>query len=119
MTGRYGTLGEVYYVERDYWPLNTALYVLDYKGHHPLMVCYALRSLLKGVITQKAAVPGVDRNVLHAMPIVWPTVRLQDAFVEVVRDHQSQKRILEETNQKLTQARDLLLPRLISGEIAV
>ncbi len=24
VTGRYGTLGEVFYIEEDYWPLNTA-----------------------------------------------------------------------------------------------
>lgn len=25
VTGRYGTIGDVYYIDRDYWPLNTAL----------------------------------------------------------------------------------------------
>lgn len=32
VTGRCGTLGEVHYIEEDYWPLNTALYVEDFKG---------------------------------------------------------------------------------------
>ena len=32
ITGRYGTLGEVFYVDEDYWPLNTSLYVTDFKG---------------------------------------------------------------------------------------
>jgi type I restriction enzyme, S subunit len=54
VTGRYGTLGEVYYIEGDYWPLNTALYVVDYKGHHPLMVFYLLKLLLKGIIAEWA-----------------------------------------------------------------
>ena len=27
VTGRYGTLGEVFFVQQDFWPLNTALYV--------------------------------------------------------------------------------------------
>ena len=31
VTGRYGTLGEVFYTEEDYWPLNTTLYVRDFK----------------------------------------------------------------------------------------
>lgn len=119
VTGRYGTLGEVYYIESDYWPLNTALYVLDYKGHHPLMVFHLLKVLLKGIITEKAAVPGVDRNVLHAMPVMWPPRKLQEAFVEIVREYQDQLQVLKEMNQKLAQARDLLLPRLMSGEIEV
>ena len=40
VTGRYGTLGQVYYIDRDYWPLNTALYVTDFKGSPPLFVLH-------------------------------------------------------------------------------
>ena len=35
VTGRYGTLGEVFYLDTDFWPLNTALYVRDFKGNEP------------------------------------------------------------------------------------
>lgn len=38
--GRYGTLGDVHYVTEDYWPLNTALYVRDFKGNDPRFVSY-------------------------------------------------------------------------------
>jgi restriction endonuclease S subunit len=30
VTGRYGTVGEVFFVDSDYWPLNTTLYVKDF-----------------------------------------------------------------------------------------
>ncbi len=119
VTGRYGTLGEVYFVENEYWPLNTALYVSDFKGHDPLFVFQMLKSLLRGVGTQKAAVPGVDRNVLHTMPVVWPPAALRQAFVETVRDYRRQIRILTAMSDKLGEARDLLLPRVMSGEVAV
>jgi type I restriction enzyme, S subunit len=119
VTGRYGTLGEVYYVEGEYWPLNTALYVSAFQGTHPVMALYLLKFLLKGIITEKAAVPGLDRNVLHAMSVTWPARQLRTDFVEIVSDFQSQSRVLEVMNQKLAQARDLLLPRLMNGEIAV
>ena len=33
VTGRSGTIGKVHYVEGGYWPLNTALYVTDFKGN--------------------------------------------------------------------------------------
>lgn len=119
VTGRYGTLGQVYYVERDYWPLNTALYVVDFQNTQPIMAFHLLRTLLKGFITEKAAVPGVDRNVLHALPVIWPPPNLQKDFVDVVSDCHGQVRALREMNAKLAQARDLLLPRLINGVIAV
>ena len=35
ITGRYGTLGLVFYVTEDFWPLNTTLYVRDFKGNNP------------------------------------------------------------------------------------
>ena len=35
VTGRYGTIGQVFYVTEDFWPLNTTLYVRDFKGNDP------------------------------------------------------------------------------------
>jgi type I restriction enzyme S subunit len=66
VTGRYGTLGEVFYISEDYWPHNTALYVKDFKGNCPRFVAYFLRNSLRNYQSDKAAVPGIDRNVLHA-----------------------------------------------------
>jgi type I restriction enzyme S subunit len=45
VTGRYGTLGDVYYIASDFWPLNTALYVRDFKGNEPRFVAALLESL--------------------------------------------------------------------------
>ena len=72
MPGRYGTLGEVFYLEEDYWPLNTALYVTDFKGNHPRFVAYFLESVLRNYQSDKAAVPGVNRNVLHELKVRCP-----------------------------------------------
>jgi type I restriction enzyme, S subunit len=69
VTGRYGTIGEVYYLDEPYWPLNTALYAVDFKGNLPRYVAYLLEATLKNYQSEKAAVPGVDRNVLHAIKV--------------------------------------------------
>lgn len=37
-TGRSGSLGKVQYVEGRCWPLNTSLYVKDFKGNNPRYV---------------------------------------------------------------------------------
>ena len=65
VTGRYGTIGKVFYSERDFWPLNTTLYVKDFKGNHPEFVYYFLKTLDYLQYSDKAAVPGVNRNHLH------------------------------------------------------
>lgn len=69
VTGRYGTLGEVYFVEGKYWPHNTALYVKDFKGNDPRYIYYLLSCLGRIRTSDKSAVPGVNRNELHEMVI--------------------------------------------------
>jgi type I restriction enzyme S subunit len=72
VTGRYGTLGQVFYVEEDFWPLNTTLFVKDFKGNNPLFVSYLLQTLQMGDHNDKSAVPGVNRNSLHIIPVGKP-----------------------------------------------
>lgn len=84
VTGRYGTIGEVFYVEEPYWPLNTALYVVDFKGNDPRFAAYLLRNLLKNYKSEKAAVPGVDRNVLHLLKVRTTERREQERIVAVL-----------------------------------
>lgn len=82
--GRYGTLGEVHYVTEDYWPLNTALYVRDFKGNDPRFVSYFLRSLDFSAYSDKAAVPGLNRNDLHTEQISLPPIDEQRAIANVL-----------------------------------
>jgi len=84
VTGRYGTLGEVFYLEEDYWPLNTALYVIDFKGNSPKFISYFLRNTLKHYQSDKAAVPGVNRNVLHKLKVLCPRKEGQVPIVNIL-----------------------------------
>ena len=54
-----------------------------------------------------------------AKETLLPTPDLCTAFGKIAKDNQLQMFYLEEQNTKLAQARDLLLPRLMNGEIAV
>lgn len=69
VTGRYGTLGEMYYVDGKYWPHNTALYVTTFKENDPKYVYYLLSCLGRIHTSDKSAVPGVNRNELHEMAV--------------------------------------------------
>ena len=62
VTGRYGTIGQVFYIESDFWPLNTTLYVHDFKGNDPKFVQYFLKTFDFYAYTDKAAVPGINRR---------------------------------------------------------
>jgi len=87
VTGRYGTLGEVFYLEQDYWPHNTALYVVDFKGTHPRFASYFLTNVLRDYQSDKAAVPGVDRNVLHEIKVRLPDEKSQVTIAETLQNY--------------------------------
>lgn len=99
VTGRYGTIGEVFYLEEDYWPLNTALYVIDFKGNDPKFSAYFLRNVLKGYQSEKAAVPGVDRNVLHEIKVRAPSHALQLRIAEILSTYDD---LIENNRRRMT-----------------
>ena len=84
VTGRYGTIGEVFYIEEDFWPLNTTLYVRDFKGSVPRFVAFALKALDFYAYSDKGAVPGVNRNDLHEARILWPPIPEQRAIADLL-----------------------------------
>ena len=82
--GRYGTLGEPYYVNGKYWPHNTSLYVTDFKGNSPKYVYYLLKCLGDIKTSDKSTVPGVNRNELHEMSVPFVTIREQQDKIAAV-----------------------------------
>jgi len=102
VTGRYGTLGQVFFVASDYWPLNTSLYVQDFKGNDPRFVSYFLGTLNFGSQNAAGAVPGVNRNHLHAIEVRIPPLSIQQritgilsAYDELIENSQRRIKILE------------------------
>ena len=108
VTGRYGTLGEVFYIAQDYWPLNTALYVVDFKGNHPRFVAYFLQNVLRNYQSDKAAVPGVNRNDLHDMKVRLTDLQSQEriasvlsAYDDLIENNRRRIALLEEAARQL------------------
>ena len=84
VTGRYGTLGVMYYVDGKYWPHNTALYVATFKGNDPKYIYYLLSCLGRIRTSDKSAVPGVNRNELHEMAVPAITDKDQQKKIAAV-----------------------------------
>ncbi|HEY5472648.1 MAG TPA: hypothetical protein VIK32_05590, partial [Candidatus Limnocylindrales bacterium] len=66
-----------------------------------------------------AAQPNANAKVLSAAEILVPPPSIQRVFHGSVEPVMDQREVLQLQNQQLRAARDLLLPRLMSGEIAV
>lgn len=79
--GRYGSTDAVFFIESDFWPHNTALFVTDFQGNRPRWCYFVLRTISKADHSGKSAVPGVDRKDLYEIEVAVPPVGEQDAIV--------------------------------------
>ena len=119
VTGRSGSLGTVMYVSTDFWPLNTTLWVKEFKKASPLFATFLLRAMKLEGYNGGAAVPTLNRNDVHKVDVLCPPAHLVNEFEAQVESSFKQVDKLKEYNEKLAQARDLLLPKLMSGELAL
>lgn len=101
VTGRYGTIGQVFFVEQDFWPLNTTLYVRDFKGNDPKFISYFLRTLDFSAYSDKAAVPGLNRNHLHEASVALPELNVQKTIAACLGSLDDRIALLRETNSTL------------------
>lgn len=84
ITGRSGSIGHVQYVDTPFWPLNTTLYVKDFKGNDPRFVFYLLQHLRLKQYAGGSTVPSLDRKVLRKIAVDLPPLREQQRIVDVL-----------------------------------
>lgn len=84
--GRKGVVGSVYFIEEDYWPHDTSLWVKDFRGNYPRFVYYFFKSVAPQIARMDvgSANPTLNRNHVHPMPIVWPPLAEQKAIAAVL-----------------------------------
>jgi len=83
--GRSGaSFGVVSYSEQDFWPLNTALYVIDFHGNHPRFAYYFLKSIDFSRFNSGSAQPSLNRNYIHPIRITVPPFDEQTAIAELL-----------------------------------
>ena len=84
VTGRYGTIGEVFLITEQFWPLNTTLYVRDFHGNDPGYVYYLLQRFNFDIFSGKSGVPGVNRNDLHVESVTLPAEEVEQRAIATV-----------------------------------
>ena len=82
--GRSGSLGGGQWVDSDFWPLNTTLWVRDFRGNHARWVYYLLRSLDFSRFNAGSGVPTLNRNHLSEVLVPVPPLRDQVAIAQVL-----------------------------------
>ncbi len=115
IVGRKGTVGSLYWEDQPFFPIDTVFYV---KTDQPLTYCYyLLKTLGLEDMNTDGAVPGLNRGNAYRLPVVIPDTSVLNAFNEITAALRVTMFANEQQAQTLTQLRDTLLPRLISGQL--
>ena len=100
VTGRSGTLGKVYYVLEDYWPLNTTLFSVDTHGNNVIYLKYLLEAFELERFTEGAGVPTLNRNIVHEKEIINAPLELQQQFASFVLQIDKSKFVVQKSLEK-------------------
>lgn len=115
IVGRKGNVGSVHWCDVPFYPIDTVYFVRTNLPLH--YVFFNLKR--QHFINNDAAVPGLNRNQAYALHFLVPSDDALGRFVELCEPIFKQVRVLTAKNANLRATRDLLLPKLISGELDV
>ena len=120
VVGRKGTLGEVYWIDKNFFPIDTTFYVVDKLKVGSLYFHYFMlkgKDFLKS--SSDSAVPGLNRTIASSQDMIIPSNNIISQFNTFCINLFNRKCILSIQSENLSQIRDSLLPRLMSGKIRV
>lgn len=117
VTGRSGLLGRVFLELEDYWPLNTTLWVKEFRAATPCYAYEVLRQVDLASFNAGSAVPTLNRNHIHTLPHLIPSKACMAAFESTAIRLHRKARQNQKQAQVYSELRDTLLPRLISGQL--
>jgi len=122
VTGRSGTIGNVHFIDEDYWPLNTALYIKEFHGNCERFVYYFLKQFDLGKYSSGAGVPTLNRNNVHSELVWFPkSITDQQTIVTKLDALSTETKRLEAIYQKkiddLEELRRAILQKAFNGEL--
>jgi type I restriction enzyme S subunit len=119
VTGRSGTLGNVFYIENDFWPLNTTLYVKDFHNNNEKFVYYKIQSFGLARFGAGTGVPTLNRNIVHKEVIAIPDHAEQKKIADILSSTDDKININNIFKEKLTKLKKGLMRDLLSGGVRV
>lgn len=121
ITGRSGTIGKVFIVNEDYWPLNTTLYSENLFGNDPLYVYYYLQTFDFKTYSSSTAVPTLNRNMFLDVEVSVPTLKEQAEIVRILdkllAKENAAKEAAESVLNQIDTMKKAVLARAFRGEL--
>jgi len=119
VTGRSGTIGKMTYVDTEYWPHNTGLFVKDFHGNNPRFVFYLMHFLDFKKYATGVSVPTLNRNFIHAAILPLPPHDTQIAIAKMLLLADEKIAVEESKRKALDQLFKTLLNDLMTARIRV
>jgi type I restriction enzyme S subunit len=117
VTGRSGTLGKVTFVEKDFWPHNTTLWVTDFRGNDPRFIFYLLQFLKLERFGTGSGVPTLNRNDVHNYEILFPLeLAEQQAIAQILSNMDAEIQTLEQKQAKYRALKQGMMQELLTGK---
>ena len=116
---RKGSLNNILLVSGDFWTIDTMFFSIPKRPNVAKYVYLFLKSVDMYAMNIGAAVPSMTVKILDGMRVLCPVSELLELFEKVAGPYFSVIELLKKKNDSLSEARELLLPKLMSGEIEV
>jgi len=118
VTGRSGTIGNVFYIEERFWPHNTALYVKDFRDSHPRFIFYLIQRLRFDCHFAGTTIPTLNRNDVHKLWVTVPAdTREQIAIAEALALADSAIVAGQQSIAKAERLQKGLMQQLLTGRL--
>ena len=115
IVGRKGNVGSIFWCDEDFFVIDTAYFVTSSLPFRFLFYVFPTLNF----INSDAAVPGLSRNQAYTLEILVPPTSLLSQFCELAETFERQAATHQRQTANLRRTRDLLLPRLLSGQVSL
>lgn len=116
---RKGTLNNVMYVNQPFWSVDTMFYTEMKLPNVAKFVYHFVKAKDLALMNAGSAVPSMTTDILNAMEVVIPSASALEEFESLVAPMYEAMEANDVQSKALSQMRDTLLPKLMSGEIDV
>ena len=116
---RKGSLNNIMLVGGTFWTIDTMFYSIPKENNVAKIVYFYLKGVDMYSFNIGAAVPSMTVNILSGMKLLVPNEDVKNKFDTIESKYFIRMHSLQSQLRLLTEARDRLLPKLMSGEITV
>lgn len=117
VTGRSGTIGKVTFVNENYWPHNTSLWVTDFKGNFPKYIYYFYINFKLERYNAGSTVPTLNRNDVHSVKKSIPQPQEQQKIATFLTAVDQRIKLLQKKKGALEEYKKGVMQKIFSQEI--